>query len=585
MFLWTDLTISPSAAACMAAKEKFQYQSETNRLMDILVNSLYSNKDIFLRELISNACDALDKIRFLSLSDPSMLGDGDQAKLDIQIWLEDKTLYIRDRGIGMTKDDLVKNLGTIAKSGTSGFLEAMQKGGDINLIGQFGVGFYSVFLVSENVEVVSKHNNGTQQVWASSPDGGFTIEEDKVNEPLGRGTLLKIHLKPEALEYSEESKLRELVARYSEFMNFPIYIRTEKEVDVPIDEEAEEEASDDKEEEEGEEEAEEGVADEKEEAEPEKKTRKEKRQVWDLLNDNKAIWLRKASDVTKEEYDKFYKAISKNFDEPLSVAHFKAEGDAEFKSVLFIPSTAPYDFYDKYHSSDGVKSIKLYVRRVFISDELDTLIPRYLQFVRGIVDSDTLPLQVSREVLQQSATLKTIKKKLIRKVLDMVKKLADDEATCNEPAGEEEEEESEKISPVDCAKFGQFWKQFGRSIKMGVIEDTSNRNRLAKLLRFPSSKTGDNVTSLDEYISRMKLGQQSIYFLTGRTTAEIAKSPYVERLIKKGYEVIYMDDVLDEYLTQHLLEFDDKKFVDVSKEDLKLTDKDDKEKKRDKVRD
>ncbi|GIL68672.1 hypothetical protein Vafri_21916 [Volvox africanus] len=578
-------SMSNTANRIRAGAEEFAFQAEVSRLMDIIINSLYSNKDIFLRELISNASDALDKIRFLSLTDKAQLGEGETANLEIKIWLDpaNKTLYIRDRGIGMTKDDLIKNLGTIAKSGTSAFLEQMQKGGDMNLIGQFGVGFYSVYLVADYVEVISKHNDDTQYIWASTADGSFSISEDNENEQLGRGTLIKIHLKEEAQEYATEAKLKELVQRYSEFINFPIYLQTEKEVEVPVEEEAEEAKEDKEEEAEEAEEEDEGAEDDeeetKEEEEKPKATRKEKRVDWDLLNDNKAIWLRKPSEVTDEEYQKFYKAVSKDYSDALSYTHFRAEGDVEFRSILYIPSISPYDFYDKYYEK-AQNGLKLYVRRVFISDDMKELIPRYLSFVKGIVDSDTLPLNVSREMLQQEAALKTIKKKVVRKVLDIIKKMSEAEVKCK--AMEEKGETEGKPTEKECGQYGKFWEQFGRSIKLGIIEDSTNRNRLAKLLRVYTSKSGDKLTTLDEYISRMKEGQKSIYYLAGASKEEVANSPHLERLLRKGYEVIYFTDVLDEYVMGHLLDYDDKKFVNASKDDLKLSDKDEVEKKKDK---
>ncbi|GFR49495.1 hypothetical protein Agub_g11413 [Astrephomene gubernaculifera] len=581
-------SMSNAANRLRSGAEQFTFQAEVTRMMDIIINSLYSNKDIFLRELISNASDALDKIRFLSLTDKSQLGEGEVANLEIRIWLDKdgKTLYIRDRGIGMTKDDLIKNLGTIAKSGTSAFLEQMQKGGDMNLIGQFGVGFYSVYLVADYVEVVSKHNDDKQYIWASTADGSFTISEDTENGELGRGTLLKIHLKEEAQEYATEAKLRELVQRYSEFINFPIYIQTEKEVEVPVEEEAakegeqkEEEKAAEEEEEEDEEGAEDDEEEEAKEEEKPKATRKEKRQEWDLLNDNKAIWLRKPSEVTEEEYQKFYKAVSKDYAEALSYSHFRAEGDVEFRSILYIPSFSPFDFYDKYYEK-AQNGLKLYVRRVFISDDMKELIPRYLSFVKGIVDSDTLPLNVSREMLQQEAALKTIKKKVVRKVLDMIRKMAETEVKCKDMDAKGETEG--KPSDKECGQYGKFWEQFGRAIKLGVIEDATNRNRLAKLLRFYTSKSGEQLTTLDEYIGRMKEGQKNIYYLAGASKEEVAHSPFVEQLLRKGYEVIFFTDVLDEYVMGHLLDYDDKKFANASKEDLKLADKDEVEKKKDK---
>eukprot|EP00798_Chlamydomonas_sp_ICE-L_P027680 gene27680-7322_t len=565
--------------------EKFEFQAEVGRLMDIIIHSLYSNKDIFLRELISNASDALDKLRFLALTDKTILGEGEAANLEIKISLdkEKNILSIQDRGIGMTKDDLVKNLGTIAKSGTSSFLEAMQKGGDMNLIGQFGVGFYSVYLVADYVEVVTKHNDDKQYIWASSADGGFSIEEDTENGDIGRGTIVKLHLKEEAQEYADDSKLRELVSTYSEFINFPIFLLSEKEVDVPIEEEAD---ADESAETKDENEYEDDVEDDEDAEEEDTPTRKEKRMEWDLLNDNKAIWLRRPTDVTDVEYQKFYKAVSKDYSDALDWSHFKAEGDVEFKSVLFIPKTAPFDFYDKYYEKGGKHALKLYVRRVFISDTMEELIPRYLGFIRGVVDSDTLPLSVSREMLQSHAALKTIKKKLVRKVLDVIKKMADDEVKCREldnaEGSEDGEEEEKRPSEEQCGKYATFWESFGRAMKLGVIEDTTNRNRLAKLLRFPSSKSEDKLTTLEEYVSRMKDGQKEIYFLAGSSKAEIEQSPFLEKLLLKGYEVIYFTDVLDEYVMQHMIDYDDKKFANAAKEDLKMSDKDEKEKKKDK---
>ncbi|GFH24560.1 heat shock protein 90B, partial [Haematococcus lacustris] len=536
-------SMSGQASRVRPGAQTFEFQAEVNRLMDILINSLYSNKDIFLRELISNASDALDKIRFLSLTDKEVLGEGDNAKLEIQISLDkaNRVLMLRDRGVGMTKQDLIKNLGTIAKSGTSAFLETMQQGGDVNLIGQFGVGFYSVYLVADWVEVVTKHNDDEQYVWSSSASGGFSIAKDTEGEPLGRGTLIKLHLKPEAMEYAEESKLREL----------PPYQRLVS-ADAP------------------------------------KKTRKVKRNEWDLLNDAKAIWLRSPKDVSKEDYHKFYKAVSKDVGgDPLGWVHFKAEGDVEFKTVIFVPKTAPHDFYDKYYDKGAKGALKLYVRRVFITDDAEELVPRWLGFLRGLVDSDTLPLNVSREVMQQHAALKTIRKKLVRKVLDLIKSWADDEAKCrkaekDKEEGKEADADEEVPTGRACELYGDFWMQYGKAMKLGVIEDITNRGRLAKLLRFYTSKSPSTHTSLDEYVARMKPGQKDIYYLAGSSKEEIEKSPFLEQLLRKGYEVIYFTDVLDEYVMQHMVDYEDKKFANASKEDLKMADKDEVEKKKDK---
>ncbi|CAK7346168.1 unnamed protein product [Dovyalis caffra] len=554
--------------------EKFQFQAEVSRLMDIIINSLYSNKDIFLRELISNASDALDKIRFLSLTDKEVLGEGENAKLDIQIKLdkENKILSIRDRGIGMTKEDLIKNLGTIAKSGTSAFVEKMQTSGDLNLIGQFGVGFYSVYLVADYVEVISKHNDDIQYVWESKADGAFAISEDTWNEPLGRGTEIRLHLREEAGEYLEESKLKDLVKKYSEFINFPIYLWASKEVDVevPADEDESSDEDETSESSSSDEESEsEKSEDEDSEDKPKTKKIKETTYEWELLNDVKAIWLRNPKEVTEEEYTKFYHSLAKDFgdEKPLAWSHFTAEGDVEFKAVLYVPPKAPHDLYESYYNANKA-NLKLYVRRVFISDEFDELLPKYLNFLMGLVDSDTLPLNVSREMLQQHSSLKTIKKKLIRKALDMIRKIADedpDEANDKDKKDVENSSDDEKRG-----KYAKFWNEFGKSIKLGIIEDSVNRNRLAKLLRFETTLSDGKLTSLDQYISRMKSKQSDIFYITGPNKEQLEKSPFLERLKKKGYEVIFFTDPVDEYLMQYLMDYQDKKFQNVSKEGLKL---------------
>ena len=564
--------------------EVSEFQAEVSRLMDIIINSLYSNKDIFLRELISNGSDSLDKIRFLSLTDESVLGAGDDANLDIRIKVdkENGVLSIRDRGVGMTKAELKENLGTIAKSGTSAFLEQMQKGGDMNLIGQFGVGFYSVYLVADFVEVRSKHNSEDKQwIWQSKADGAFAISEDE-GEPLGRGVEINIYLKEEAQEYLEEDKLKELVEKYSEFINFPIYLWNSEEVEeeVPLsDEELAEQASKAEEEEEEEveetDEDDESADDEDDEVEDEDEeelptTKKVKKTVWDWknVNDNKAIWLRSSTEVEDDEYSKFYKALSKDDKEPLSYTHFKAEGDVEFKSILFIPEKPPQDLFDNYYNKAA--ALKLYVRRVFISDEFDELLPKYLSFIKGIVDSDTLPLNVSRETLQQHTSLKTIKKKLVRKALDMIRKLA-------EEGQDDDDDEAADAAADDSAddeetKYDKFWKNYGKAIKLGIIEDASNRTRLAKLMRFYTSKSPTKLVSLEQYVERMKPGQKSIYYLAGESREALEKSPFLEKLLQKDLEVIYFTDPIDEYTMQNLTEFDDFKFSNASKDDLKFGD-------------
>ena len=577
--------ISHKDKAFKPGAEQHEFQAEVSRLMDIIINSLYSNKDIFLRELISNGSDSLDKIRFLSLTDESVLGTGDAANLEIRIKVdkERNVLSIRDRGVGMTKEDLRENLGTIAKSGTSAFLEQMQKGGDMSLIGQFGVGFYSVYLVADFVEVRSKHNDDPKQwVWESKADGAFAISEDD-GEPLDRGVEINIYLKEEAQEYLDEDKLKELVGKYSEFINFPIYIWSSKEVEeeVPVEDEDEDATAEDDDaqvEEDEEDEEDDGIEDEDEDEEddaPSTKTVKKTVWDWELLNDSKAIWLRSANEVEPEEYDNFFKALSKDDKPPLTYTHFKAEGDVEFKSILFIPEQAPSDMFDNYYNKAA--ALKLYVRRVFISDEFDELLPKYLSFIKGIVDSDTLPLNVSRETLQQHTSLKTIKKKLVRKALDMIRKLAEEGQNDDDEEADAAEADSEEDS-----KYDKFWKAFGKAIKLGIIEDASNRTRLAKLMRFYTSKSPEKLVSLEQYVERMKPGQKTIYYLAGESREALEKSPFLERLLAKDLEVIYFTDPIDEYTMQNLTEFDEYKFSNASKEDLKFGDADDAEKKRNK---
>uniref|UniRef100_J3MHP1 Uncharacterized protein n=1 Tax=Oryza brachyantha TaxID=4533 RepID=J3MHP1_ORYBR len=534
--------------------EMFEFQAILTNLIDIIINSPYRNSDIFLRELISNASDALDKIRFLALTDKEVLGEGDTAKLEIQIKLdkEKKILSIRDRGIGMTKEDLIKNLGTIAKSGTSAFVEKMQTGGDLNLIGKFGVGvrFYSVYLVADYFEVISKHNDDKQHVWESKADGSFAISEDTWNEPLGRGTEIRLHLRDEAKEYLEEDNLKDLVKKYSEFINFSIYLWATKEIDVEVpadvDESSEEEESPPESTEE--EEREEG-----EEKNPKANTVKETSTEWELLNDVKAIWLRNPREVTEKEYSKFYHSLAKDFgdDKPMSCSHFTSEGDVEFKALLFVPPKAPQDLYENYYSSNKL-NLKLYIRRVFISDEFDELLPKYLSFLKGIVDSDILPFNLSQEMLQQHSSLKAIKKKLLSKALDMIKKLAEEDP--DEYSNKDKTDEEKSAMEEKRGLYAKFWNEFGKSIKLGIIEDATNKNCLAKLLRFESTKSEGKLASLDEYISRMKPGQNDIYYIGSKE--KLDKFPLLEKLNKNNYEVIYLTPPLDdEELTRWLTRY------------------------------
>jgi heat shock protein beta len=576
---------APAADAGPPA-EKFEFQAEVTRLMDIIINSLYSNKEIFLREVISNASDALDKIRFLSVTDKDALGEGENAKLDIKLSAdkEKDTVTITDKGIGMTKQDLINNLGTIAKSGTSSFLEKLKEGGDINLIGQFGVGFYSVYLVADKVTVRTKHNDDKQYIWESTADSSFTIKEDPEGDTLGRGSAITLHLKDDCKEFTEGDKLKDLVKKYSESISFPIYLKETKTVEkeVPV----EEEKKDEKEEKKDDEKKDDLDVKDGDDADKKPKTKKVSEEVveWTQVNSEQAIWTKSPKDVDGDEYDRFYKTISKDSDAPLTRMHFAAEGEIEFRSILFIPKKAPYDLLEGKAKS---AAIKLYVRRVFITDEFEDMMPRWLSFIKGVVDSEDLPLNVSREMLQTSKVLRVIKKKLVTKALEMVRKLADKKKKKDDDDKDDEEKKEGEDDPSETAEdneeYLKFWKEFQKAIKLGLYEDSSNRTKLAKLLRFQTSKTGDNWTSLEKYISRMKKGQKHIYYLSGETKESVEKSPYLERLRKKDLEVLYYVDPIDEYAMPQLTEFKGFQFMGANKENLKLEDDDMEEKKLKKI--
>merc|ERR1712100_186204 len=449
--------------------EKFEFQAEVTRLMDIIINSLYSNKEIFLREIISNASDALDKIRFLAVTDKDALGEGDTAKLEMRISPDKSkdTLTLTDRGIGMTKQDLINNLGTIAKSGTSSFLEKLKEGGDVNLIGQFGVGFYSVYLVADKVTVRTKHNDDKQYIWESTADSSFTIKEDPEGNTLGRGSAITLHLKDDCKEFTEGDKIKELVKKYSEFISFPIYLKETKTVEkeVPVEEEPKEEAKEGEEPKEEKKEDELEVKDGDETAKPKTKKVNEEVVEWTQVNSETAIWTRSPRDVEEDEYNRFYSTISKDTEKPLTKMHFSAEGEIEFKSILFVPKKAPYDLLEGKAKS---ANIKLYVRRVFITDEFEDLMPRWLSFIKGVVDSEDLPLNVSREMLQTSKVLKVIKKKLVTKTLEMIRKIAEKkrkgEAETEDDDEEKEDEEEKESDPAaeieDHDDYITFWKEF-----------------------------------------------------------------------------------------------------------------------------
>ncbi|WP_283786741.1 molecular chaperone HtpG [Bermanella sp. WJH001] len=501
-----------------AQKETLGFQTEVKQMLHLMIHSLYSNKEIFLRELISNASDACDKLRFEALNDDSLFENDPEIKVSIEFDAQANTVTISDNGIGMNRDEVIENLGTIAKSGTSAFLQKLSgdEKKDAHLIGQFGVGFYSSFIVADKVEVLTRRAGSETKeavLWTSAGEGDFTIE---TTEKAGRGTQITLHLKADEKEFADGFRLRNLVKKYSDHIAVPVQMIKEHT---------------------GEDEA---------PAEPE----------WESVNSAKALWVRSKSDVKDEEYQEFYKHIAHDYDDALTWSHNKVEGTLEYTSLLYVPKRAPYDLWNR----EGNRGLKLYVQRVFIMDDAEQFLPPYLRFIKGVVDSNDLPLNVSREILQENASITSMRTALTKRILDMLKKLA----------------------KKDPEQYQTFWDGFGQVLKEGPADDFANKEKIAELFRFASTKGEDNkqTVSLDAYLERAQESQDKIYYLTAENYLTASRSPHLEVFRKKGLEVLLLTDRVDEWMISHLSEFKGKTFEDITKGDLALdeTDKAEQEK-------
>jgi molecular chaperone HtpG len=538
--------------------ETYSFQAEINQLMSLIINTFYSNKDIYLRELISNASDAIDKARYNSLQSESIVKD---YYIKLIADKEKQTLSIEDNGIGFSKQDMIDCLGTIANSGTKQFMQALKEGTDVSLIGQFGVGFYSAYLVADTVSVYSGNC-----CWESKAGGSFTIEESETPF-IENGTKLVLHMKEDCLDYLEQNKIEEIVHKHSEYINYPIQLwitRTETK-QVPDDSEdvSNENDKDNEGENEDEDVSEEGkiedvseegkiedVSENEEHKSPKMKTVEEEIQEWKQINVQKPLWMRKPEDVDEEEHASFYKSLTNDWDSYLAHKHFSAEGQIEFKSLLYIPKRAPFDMFSNKKKKNN---IKLYVKRVFIMDNCEELIPEWLNFVSGVVDSEDLPLNISREILQQNKIINVIKKNLVKKCIELFNDLMEKE---------------------DTSLYKTFYDNYHQSLKLGVHEDNTNRDKLIKLLMFETNKHTSKIP-LSQYVKEMKSDQEHIYFITGESRKAVENSPFVKGIINKGFDVLFFVDPIDEYMVQQVREFEDKKLLNISKDNALFQEKND----------
>ena len=547
--------------------ETFAFSADINQLLALIINAVYTNKEVFLRELISNASDALNKIRYQSLIDTTCLDNDPNLEIKISFDRSKNTLIIRDTGIGMTKDELINNLGTIANSGTKTFIESLTTNKDTQFIGQFGVGFYSAYLVANKVVCITKNNNDLQYSWDSEGNGIFNVQQDNTDYQLIRGTIMILYLKEDMKEYLEESTIKNLIKKHNQFIDFPIYLETKKNREIVIDDddgvlECKENDNTDQENDNTDQEnnntEQQNNTEQENNTDPENNTnpennieeKKPKTEIetyyeYDEINKDKPLWTLNPKDVVDDKYVEFYKYLTNDYDTYLDVSHFNIEGQIEFKGILYIPKHSPIDLFDGQTSRKGM--IKVYSRKVFITDNCDELIPEYLKFLRGVIETDDIPLNISRETLQNNKILKVIGKNIIKKTFELINKIS-----------------------LDVDKFRIFYEQYNKSIKLGIHEDNTNRIKLTPLLRYETSKSNGDIISLDDYIANMIEGQTSIYYIISESVKTIINSPFLEIFKVKNLEVIYMYDPLDEYITQQVKDYKDKKLVCITKENIDL---------------